>query len=136
MLLGRWIATGGPGRIWPTALVVRVRPGLVALVAALRLRRVRLAGFVEVQRTVLAIIGFTPILFLIGVLDARLARSGVSDLVVQLRGNPDAAELQAALARALRDPRSSSSTGSRSSAATPTPTVTRWRCPSRATGAR
>ena len=31
----------------------------------------------------------------IGVLDARLARSGVSDLVVQLRGNPDAAELQA-----------------------------------------
>ena len=104
MLLGRWIATGRPGRIWPTVLVGFFALGLVGLSLLYVFAASDWPGFVEVQRTALGIIGFTPILFLIGVLDARLARSGVSDLVVQLRGNPDAAELQAALARALRDP--------------------------------
>ena len=37
-------------------------------------------------------------------LDARLARSAVGELFVELRGNPAPAELRAALARALRDP--------------------------------
>ena len=44
LLLGRWVATGRPGRIWPTALVGFFALGLVGARAALRLRRVRLAG--------------------------------------------------------------------------------------------
>ena len=43
-------------------------------------------------------------MFLVGLLDARLARSAVGDLFVELRGDPAPAELRDALARALRDP--------------------------------
>ena len=49
-------------------------------------------------------LGLTPIAFLIGLLDARLARSSVGDLFVELRADPAPAELRDALARALRDP--------------------------------
>ena len=104
VLLGRWMAAARPGRLWPSVLSGFFVVGLVGLATLYVFAANDWPAFVEVQRTALAIIGFTPILFLLGVLDARLARSGVSDLVVQLRGNPDAAELQAALARALRDP--------------------------------
>ena len=51
-----------------------------------------------------ALIGLAPILFLIGFLRARLARSAASDLFVELRANPAPAELRDALSRALRDP--------------------------------
>jgi signal transduction histidine kinase len=61
-------------------------------------------GFVTVQRATLFVIGLSPIAFLIGLLDARLARSAVGDLVIQLRGDLQPAELREALARALRDP--------------------------------
>jgi signal transduction histidine kinase len=104
ILLGRWRAAGRPRRLWPSVLTVVFAAGLVGLAALYVFAAAEWPAFVEVQRTVLGIIGFTPVLFLAGVLDARLARSGVGDLVVQLRGNPDAAQLEAALARALRDP--------------------------------
>ncbi len=104
ILLGRWLATGRPRRLWPSALTLFFVAGLVGLALLYVFAASDWPAFVEVQRTALAIIGFTPILFLLGVLDARLARSGVNDLVIQLRGNPDAEELQGALARALRDP--------------------------------
>jgi signal transduction histidine kinase len=51
-----------------------------------------------------ALIGLAPILFLIGFLRARLARSAAADLFVELRANPAPAELRDALSRALRDP--------------------------------
>ena len=51
-----------------------------------------------------AVIGLAPIAFLIGLLHARLARSSVGDLVVELRADPAPADLRNALARALRDP--------------------------------
>ncbi|HMN98812.1 MAG TPA: histidine kinase [Miltoncostaeaceae bacterium] len=104
MLLGRWVATGRPRRLWPSLLTQVFVVGLVGLALLYVFAAAGWPYFVEVQRTALVIIGFTPVLFLAGVLDARLARSGVSDLVVRLRGNPDAAEVQGALARALRDP--------------------------------
>jgi signal transduction histidine kinase len=104
ILVGRWTAAGGPRRLWPSVLTVVFAAGLVGLATLYVFAAAEWPAFVEVQRTALGIIGFTPVLFLIGVLDARLARSGVGDLVVQLRGNPDAAQLEAALARALRDP--------------------------------
>ncbi|HMI29072.1 MAG TPA: histidine kinase [Gaiellaceae bacterium] len=50
------------------------------------------------------LIGIAPILFLVGFLRARLARSAVADLFVELRAEPGPADLRDALARALRDP--------------------------------
>jgi hypothetical protein len=45
-------------------------------------------AFQEVQRATLIVIGISPFAFLIGLLDARLARSGVGDLVVEPTGFP------------------------------------------------
>jgi signal transduction histidine kinase len=50
------------------------------------------------------LIGVAPVLFLVGFLQARLARSAVADLFVELRADPGPADLRDALARALRDP--------------------------------
>jgi signal transduction histidine kinase len=61
-------------------------------------------GFREVQRVMLFVIGLSPIAFLLGLLDARLARSSIGDLIVELRREPAAPDLRDALANALRDP--------------------------------
>jgi signal transduction histidine kinase len=60
--------------------------------------------FLVIQRSTLFVIGLAPIAFLIGLLDARLARAAVGDLVLELREEPAPADLRDALARALRDP--------------------------------
>jgi signal transduction histidine kinase len=60
--------------------------------------------FETIRRLTLFAVGLAPIVFVVGLLDDRLARSAVGDLFVELRGKPDPAELRAALARALRDP--------------------------------
>ena len=60
-------------------------------------------AFRPVQRATLLVIGVSPIVFLIGLLDARLARSAVGGLMVELRANLAPADLRDALARALRD---------------------------------
>ena len=62
------------------------------------------AAFETIRRLTLFAVGLAPIVFLVGLLDDRLARSAVGDLFVELRGNQGPAELRAALARALRDP--------------------------------
>jgi signal transduction histidine kinase len=61
-------------------------------------------GFLSIQRATLAVIGIAPIVFLLGLLDARLARSAVGDLMLELRADPAPADLRDALADALRDP--------------------------------
>src|SRR3954453_15489087 len=60
-------------------------------------------AFKEVQRATLLGIGISPIAFPAGLLDPRLARSAIADLVIGLRRNPTPGELRDALARALRD---------------------------------
>jgi signal transduction histidine kinase len=50
------------------------------------------------------VIGLAPIVFLIGLLQARLVRSSVGDLLVSMGANPGPMRLQEAVARALRDP--------------------------------
>jgi signal transduction histidine kinase len=60
--------------------------------------------FETVRRLTLLAIGLAPVAFLFGLLDARLARSAVGDLFLDLRGDPSPADLRDALARALRDP--------------------------------
>jgi len=61
-------------------------------------------AFVEIQRATLIVLGISPIVFLIGLLDARLARSAVGDLMIELRAEPAPADLRDSLARALHDP--------------------------------
>ena len=60
--------------------------------------------FSDIQRATLFVIGISPIAFLVGLLDARLARSAVGDMFVQLQADPSPTGLRDALARALRDP--------------------------------
>jgi signal transduction histidine kinase len=50
------------------------------------------------------VLSSVPIVFLIGVLRARLARSSIGDLLVELREPAEPGALRDALARALRDP--------------------------------
>jgi signal transduction histidine kinase len=61
-------------------------------------------GFREVQRVTLFVVGLSPLVFLVGLLDARLARSAVGDLIVELHSDPAPQDLRDALAHALRDP--------------------------------
>jgi signal transduction histidine kinase len=61
-------------------------------------------AFKEIQRATLTVIGISPIAFLVGLLDAHLARSAVGDLFVALRADPAPTDLRDALARTLRDP--------------------------------
>lgn len=60
--------------------------------------------FLAIQRSTLFVVGLSPIAFLVGLLDARLARSAVGDLMLELRTEPAPDDLRDALARALRDP--------------------------------
>ena len=61
-------------------------------------------AFETTRRATFFVIGLAPIAFLIGLLHARLARSSVADLFVELPTDPAPVELRDALARALRDP--------------------------------
>ena len=61
-------------------------------------------GFREMQRATLFVVGLSPLAFLLGLLDARLARSAVGDLIVELHGDPAPEDLRDALSQALRDP--------------------------------
>jgi signal transduction histidine kinase len=61
-------------------------------------------GFQNIRHATLFAMGLAPAAFLFGLLDARLTRSAVADLVLELRHRPAPGELRDALARALRDP--------------------------------
>jgi signal transduction histidine kinase len=62
------------------------------------------AAFEAIRRATFVVWGLAPIAFLYALLEARLARSAVAELVVDLRADPTPADLRDALARALRDP--------------------------------
>jgi signal transduction histidine kinase len=61
-------------------------------------------AFENIRRTTFFVIGLAPFAFLVGLLDARLARTSVGELFVELQTDPAPAELRDALARALREP--------------------------------
>ena len=61
-------------------------------------------AFETIRRATFFVLGLGPVAFLIGLLDARLARSAVAGLIVDLRANPAPAHLRDALARAVCDP--------------------------------
>ncbi|HEY7707793.1 MAG TPA: sensor histidine kinase [Gaiellaceae bacterium] len=58
----------------------------------------------EIRWATFATLGVAPLVFLFALLNARLARSAVGDLVLELRAEPPPADLRDSLARALNDP--------------------------------
>ena len=61
-------------------------------------------AFVHVQRATFVALGLAPIAFLIALLNARLARSSVADLMVELASDPAPRDIREPLASALHDP--------------------------------
>ncbi|HMJ94296.1 MAG TPA: hypothetical protein VK486_00470, partial [Thermoleophilaceae bacterium] len=89
----------------PIALLVdSFALGLVMFAALLLAGAFEWPAFETIRRITYGVIGIAPVAFLIGLLDARLARSSVGDLLVELRRDPRPADLPRLLGRALRDP--------------------------------
>jgi signal transduction histidine kinase len=104
ILVARRLASGPPLRRPLALLVDSFALGLV-MIAVLSLDAALEGPELSATRKLtFFVIGLAPIAFLFGLLDARLARSSVGDLLVELRVDPSPADLRNALARALRDP--------------------------------
>ena len=104
ILVARRRGAGPPLRRSVALLVDAFALGLALLAALLATGAFDAPAFETIRRATFVVIGIAPVAFLIGVLSARLARSAVGDLLVELRSEPAPADLRAALARALRDP--------------------------------
>jgi signal transduction histidine kinase len=89
----------------PTQLLIDSFALALVIVAALLLAGAfALPGFEQIRLAAFAAVGLSPVVFLAGLLDARLARAGVGRLLVDLQADssPDLRELL--IARTLRDP--------------------------------
>jgi signal transduction histidine kinase len=104
VLAARRRSAGPPLRRSLAVLVDCFALGLVMIAALFLIGAFEWPEFETIQRTTLAIIGLMPIAFLIALVNARLARSSVADLMIALRSDPAPADLRDALAKALRDP--------------------------------
>jgi|SoiMethySBSTD1v2_1073268.scaffolds.fasta_scaffold00328_53 signal transduction histidine kinase len=76
---------------------------LVILAALMVAGAFQLPGFEIIRLATFAAAGLAPLAFLAGLLDARLAKASVGELLVQLQADP-APDLRELLAQALRDP--------------------------------
>ena len=104
LLVVRRRSAGRPLRRSVALLVDCFALGLVMIAALLLAAAFEPPAFETIRRVTFGVLGLAPVAFLAGLLDARLARSSVGDLLVDLRGEPGPAELRDALSRALRDP--------------------------------
>jgi signal transduction histidine kinase len=97
------------------SLVRPLRPSIALLVDSFAVGLVMLAvlliagafgwpAFDTIRRITFGVIGIAPVAFLIGLLSARLSRSTLGVLLVQLRADNAPADVRGALAEALRDP--------------------------------
>jgi signal transduction histidine kinase len=90
----------------PVALLVdSFAVGLLLIAAMFTVAVMHESAFQPIQRVTFVVIGVSPIVFMLALLSARLARSAVGDLVLELRSDLAPRELQDALARALGDPK-------------------------------
>ena len=104
ILVARRLRTGRPLRRSFALLVDAFALGLI-MVAALFLSIVLEGPATQQLRwATFAALGLAPLVFLVGLLHDRLARSSVAELVLELRTDPPPAELRDALAQSLRDP--------------------------------
>jgi signal transduction histidine kinase len=99
----RW-RSGPQLRLASTLLVDAFALGLIMIAALLVSATLEGPWVREIRWATFITLGLAPVAFVIGLLSARLARSSVGDIFVELRRNPDPASLRDALARALRDP--------------------------------
>jgi signal transduction histidine kinase len=104
VLVARRLSSGRPLRRWTELLVDSFALALVAMALLLLAGAFAWPSFETIRRITFGIIGLSPLAFLVGLLSARLARSTVADLLVQLHADPMPAELPALFGRALRDP--------------------------------
>jgi signal transduction histidine kinase len=102
-LISRRRASGRPVRGSFELLVFCFGLALVALVTGTLMLSLGAPGRHEVRWVAFALVGIAPVLLLAGHLRAKLARSAVGDLFVELRRDPAPAELEQALARAIGD---------------------------------
>ena len=96
----------GPGRSprRPATLVVDAFSFALIMLALLYVAGIFAWPYVDGLRLItFAALGLAPLAFLFALLDMRLARGDVAGLLVELRDDPTT-DLQAPLARALRDP--------------------------------
>jgi signal transduction histidine kinase len=94
---------GRPLRRSASLLVDSFALGLVMIAALMVAGSFELPAFETIRRVTFGVLGVAPVAFLIGLMDARLARSGVGDLFLELRADPPPSALRDAIARALRD---------------------------------
>ena len=104
VLVARRRGSGRPLRRSAELLVDCFALGLVMLAVLFLSGAFDGPAFETIRRATFVVIGLAPVAFLIGLLNARLARSAVGDLLLELRADPPPAVLRDAFARALRDP--------------------------------
>ncbi|MFI5690683.1 hypothetical protein ACIA58_02495 [Kribbella sp. NPDC051586] len=93
-----------PARRRPATLLVDAFGLALIMLAVLYIAGLRGWGQIETVRHItFAALGLAPIAFLLGLLDARLARADVGALLMELRAHPTG-DLREPLARALHDP--------------------------------
>jgi signal transduction histidine kinase len=104
LLWWRWRSLPGWQRRRPAQILINCFSlSLVMLAALLTAGTFQLPGFEIIRLATFMVAGLAPLAFLAGLLDVRLARAGVGQLLVQLRTDP-APDLRELLAQALRDP--------------------------------
>ena len=104
LLVARRRSAGRPLRRSTALLIDSFALGLVMIAALLLAGALELSAFETIRRVTFGVIGIAPVAFLIALLDARLARSAVGDLVLELDADPRPTDLRDALSRALGDP--------------------------------
>jgi signal transduction histidine kinase len=104
VLAARRRGAGRPLRRSVALLVNSFALGLVMIAALFLTGAFEGPGFETLRRATFFVIGLAPAAFLTGLLSARLARSALADLLLEMRADPAPADLRDALARALRDP--------------------------------
>jgi signal transduction histidine kinase len=106
LMVSRRAAAGRPLRTPVKVLVNSFSVALVmgAVLLLVQAFSISLDASLAIQRTMFVIVGFAPFVFLLAILDARLARSAIGDLLVELRSEPPPSDLTEPLSRALRDP--------------------------------
>ncbi len=102
VLLRRWLNASAPLRR-VLAPVLAGAAGMAMLTLVYLLDKLEV-GPEFVFNVGLVILSSVPIIFLVGILRARLARSSIGDLLVDLKESAEPGALRDALARALRDP--------------------------------
>jgi signal transduction histidine kinase len=104
LLWWRWSALPRWQRRRPAQILINCFSlSLVMLAALLTAGAFQLPGFEIIRLATFAVAGLAPLAFLAGLLDARLAKGGVGELMVRLRADPQP-DLGELLAQALRDP--------------------------------